>query len=394
VAVSISEPAEPRYAEGAPVIVAVSGFFTPSVGYVFELDPDVLGAVYVTMLWPGVRDARTGVASEGAFDYGGEVCLGALRDVIRFATGEIADASGRSLEDIVSVPVLVDVAGLYAFSHSGIAATNVLCLYGEALQRVRFFVGRENPTIDALYPLEPGYWDDEGRAIDNPFYDPLLTTSTTISIDYSSVDWSWEDQRPVFRTEDGRDFLCSSKRPAMWNKAYWSTALLQALLDHGALTREAWPEALATPEEAAEAWSFRTTVGNYSRLTQVLSDLKVMLVFAADDHVQTAVDKPHIRQAYEGFTDRAALWCRLNPDRAYVSALLGATASVPDNRANSAPASWLDARAWAYGAARGANLDIIVPLAAVAEMCDRTRAKDWSDDLAAPLVPTSSIRRP
>lgn len=154
VAVSISEPAEPRYAEGAPVVVAVSGFFTPSVGYVFELDPDVLGAVCVTMLWPGVRDARTGVASEGTFDYGGEVCLSALRDVIRFATGEIPDAAGRSLQEIVSIPVLVDVVGLYAFSHSGIAATNVLCLYGEALQRVRFFVGRENPTIDPLYPLE------------------------------------------------------------------------------------------------------------------------------------------------------------------------------------------------------------------------------------------------
>jgi hypothetical protein len=119
-----------------------------------------------------------------------------------------------------------------------------------------------------------------------------------------------------------------------------------------------------------------------------------MLVFAADDHVQTAVDKPHIRQAYEGFASRAGLWCRLNPDRAYVSALLGTTASVPDNRANSAPASWLDVSAWAYGVARGANLNIIVPLAAVAEMCDRTRANEWSDDLGAPLVPVSAIHRP
>jgi hypothetical protein len=348
------------------------------------------------MLWPGVRDARTGVSSEGTFDYGGEVCLSALRDVIRFATGEIPDAAGRSLQEIVSTPVLVDVAGLYAFSHSGIAATNVLCLHGEALQRVRFFVGRENPTIAPLYPLEPGYWDDNGRAVDNPFYDPLATTSTTISIDYSTVDWSWEDGRPVFRTADGRDFLCSTKRPAMWGKDYGSTALLQALLDRGALTRASWPAGLATPEEAAAAWAFRTTVENYPRLSLVLPDLKVMLVFAADDHVQTAIDKPHIRQAYDGFHERAGLWCRLNPDRAYVEAFLGRTASfAPDNPANTRPETWMNIRSWAYSTPRGANSNVIEPLAAVAEMCDRTWQSEWRDDLVAPLlVPTSSIWQP
>jgi hypothetical protein len=395
VAVSISEPAEPRYAEGAPVVVAVSGFFTPSVGYVFELNPDVLGAVYITMLWPGVRDARTGVASEGTFDFGGEACLRALRDVLRFATGEAPDAGGRSLQDVVSVPVLYDVAGLYAFSHSGIIATNVLCLYGDVLQRVRFFVGRENPTIDPQYPLEPGHWSDDGRPADNPFYDPLATTSTSISIDYSTVDWSWEDARPVFRTADGRDYLCSAKRPSMWGKDYWSTALLQALLDNSALTRETWPATLATPEEAAEAWALRTTVSYYPLLRSALPDLKVMLVFAADDHVQTATDKPHIRQAYDGFHERAGLWCRLNPDRAYVEALLGRTASfTPDNPANAKPETWMNVRSWAYPTPRGTNLNAIEPLAAVAEMCDRAWQSDWRDDLDAPLVPTSPIGQP
>jgi hypothetical protein len=395
VAVSISEPAEPRYAEGAPVVVAVSGFFTPSVGYVFELNPDVLGAVYITMLWPGVRDARTGVASEGTFDFGGEACLRALRDVLRFATGEAQDAGGRSLQDVVSVPVLYDVAGLYAFSHSGILATNVLCLYGDVLQRVRFFVGRENPTIDPQYPLEPGHWSDDGRPVDNPFYDPYGTTSMTVAIDYSTVDWSWEEGRPVFRAEDGLDYVCSSKHPSMWGKDYWSTALLQALLDHGALTRASWPASLATPEEAAAAWAFRATVENYPRLSLVLPDLKVMLVFAANDHVQTAIDKPHIRQAYDGFHDRAGLWCRLNPDRAYVEALLGRTASfTPDNPANARPETWMNVRSWAYPTPRDANLNVIEPLAAVAEMCDRTWQSEWRDDLDAPLVPISPIGQP
>lgn len=394
IAVSISEPLAQRHAQGAPVVVAVSGFFTPSVGYVFELDPRDLGVIYITMLWPGVRDARSGAQSEGTFDYGGDSSLQALRDVVRFALGETPDAAGKYLHEIVATPVNYDVVGLYAFSHSGIAATNVLALYGEDLSGVRFFVGRENPTIDPLYPLEPGYWDDDGSAVHNPFYDPAKTTSTAVSIDYSTVDWDWGLGRPVFRGAGGRDFVGSSKHPTMWGKDYWSTDLLRALRDNGALTESTWPATLATPEEAAAAWAFRSTVANYPRLRASLPELKVMLVFAADDHVQTAVDKPHIRQAYEGFRE-AGLWCRLNPDRAYVDAFLGTSASpAPDNPANSAPALWLDVRTWAYERTSGNVMNVVVPLAAVAEMCDRALADDWSLDLSAPLVRTDAVRRP
>ncbi len=394
VAVSISEPSAPRYPEGAPVVIAVSGFFTPSIGYVFELDPDVLGAVYITMLWPGVQDPRTRVGSEGSFDHGGAVSLRALRDVLRFAAGEAVDAGGRFLHEIVNVPVTYAVVGVYAFSHSGIAATNVLAAYGADLQRIRFFVGRENPTIDPLYPLEPGHWADDGRPVENPFYDPEATTSTTVSIDYSTVEWSWSDGRPVFRVQDGTDYLCSSKHPALWGKDYWSTALLEALLANGSLTRASWPSTLATPEEAAAAWADRSTSSSYPLFRTAHPDLKAMLVFAVNDHVQTAIDKPHIRQAYDGFRN-ADLWCRLNPDQTYVSALLGtACPTAPDNPANAAPASWLDVRAWAYDGHRGSIMNVVVPLAAVAEMCDRTRAQEWGTDLVAPLVQQAPVRHP
>ena len=393
IAVAIRSPSEPRYAGGAPVVVNVSGFFTSSSGFKFELDPTALGAVYVTYLWPGKTDMRTGIASEGTYDYGGPACLAALRDVVRFATGEATDVDGRTLDALVDVPVLYDVAGLYAFSHSGIAATNVLALHGENLQAVDFFVGRENPTIDAMYPLEPGHWDDDtGRPVHNPFYDPVGYTPTSIAIDYSTVDWSAEHGRPVFRSDDaGRaEYLCSFKHPTMWGKDYWSTDLLQALLDNAALTLETWPETLATPEEAAANWPFRETVGNYPRLAQVLPELKVMLVFASADHVQTAIDKPHIHQAYDGFRHTAGLWCRLNPDRAYVDAFLGGTGAgtaIPDNPANREPSTWMVVRSWGYGApqAARANTNVLVPLAAVAEMCDRTYHNRWEPDLEAVL---------
>jgi len=389
IAVLIREPVLCRYDEGAPVIVNISGFFTASSGFDIEWNPDLVGAIYVTYLWPGTSDVRTGVSSEGLYDYGGADCLTALHDVIRFATGQTVDVNGRTLDQTIGTPPLYDIVGIYAFSHSGVAASNVLCLYGEDLEAVDFFVGRENPTIDALYPLEPGYWSDDGSAVVNPYYNPAGYSPTSIFIDYSTVYWSVEWGRPAFHVDGGPDYVCSYKHPTMWDKDYWSTDLLQALLENGALTRETWPRNLALPEEAAEHWAFRSTVAYYPLLPAILPELKVMLVFAADDHVQTAIDKPHIHQAYDGFHDVAELWCRLNPDRVYVEAFADHAVEhgIPDNPANREPATWITVRRWGYAenAELGFNADVIVPLAAVAEMCDRTYLGEWSANLDTAL---------
>jgi hypothetical protein len=108
-----------------------------------------------------------------------------------------------------------------------------------------------------------------------------------------------------------------------------------------------------------------------------------MLVFAADDHVQTAIDKPHIHQAYDGFHETARLWCRLNPDRSYVEAFAGAGTggAIPDNPANREPTTWMVIRNWGYRTPQGVNLNVLVPLSAVAEMLDRTYLDVWAPDL-------------
>ena len=386
IAVHIRQPAIPRYASGAPVIVNVSGFFTSSSGFDYQFDPDAVGVMVITYLWPGKIDVRTGVSSQGLFDYGGEDCLAALRDVIRFATGGIPDVDGQYLHEITGVAPLYDVSGLYAFSHSGIAATNVLARHGSDLQRVRFFVGRENPTVDTTFPLEPGYWGDDGRAVFNPYYNPAGYTPTSIDIDYSTVYWAEDVGRPAFAVAQGPDFVCSFKHPTMFGRDYWSEDLLQALLDNGALTRDTWPDTLATPEDAAENWPSRTTASSYPLLADTLPDLKVMLVFASDDHVQVAIDKPHIHQAYDGFRFGAGLWCRLNPDRSYVEAFLehDDLVNLPDNRANAEPSTWAAIRMWGYRTPP-ASLNKFVPLAAIAEMCDRTVHDNWIANLDAVL---------
>ncbi len=107
-----------------------------------------------------------------------------------------------------------------------------------------------------------------------------------------------------------------------------------------------------------------------------------MLVFASVDHIQVAVDKPHIHQAYDGFHHTAGLWCRLNPDLAYVEIQAGPGNAFPDNAANTEPNNWMNVRAWGYRAPQGSHLNT---LAAVAEMVDRVRANNWEQNLSRVL---------
>jgi len=113
-----------------------------------------------------------------------------------------------------------------------------------------------------------------------------------------------------------------------------------------------WPTNLATVAETQQAWPYRVAVDNYPSLVTTAPNLKVMLVFAKKDHVQPAVTKPHIHQAWDGFHTTAGLpWVRLNPDLTYVQSVnpsLGA--GFPDNDANTAPVNWHQVGPWAFPA--------------------------------------------
>lgn len=384
IAVKVTLPEKPRYVDGAPVLVYISTFFTPQPP-LFDtsfLDVTEMGFIHVTYLWPGKSDA--GISSDGTYDYGGEDSLQALHDIIRFASGQTPDKNGKYISDL-SIIIPLDNIGLYAFSHPGIAAINVLALYGDEMN-VDYFVGRENPTVSILSAMDLGYWDKE-TAVINPYYTyPDSYSSSALDVDYSSVQWDDEQYVPYFdvngngQADEETDFIHGIQTPTMYEKDIYSRELTQALLDNGVLTEATWPDDIATPEDAAELWSFREP--RYTLLSSTLPDLKVLLVFNAHDHVQPMQDKPHIHQAYNGFTD-AGIWIRLNPDNAYVQ-WLDSSITVPDNNANAEPSNWLSINEWAYTGKNKANS--IIPLAAVAEMADRTHLNNWDENLDDILV--------
>ena len=402
VAVRVDVPISARYGDAAPLVVVASTWFVEK--YSLEMTPFHLvynpidiGAIAVSHLWPGKTDPQTKIESDGVYDVGGPLCLAALRDTIRFALGLIPDVRGAYLAELIDVTPLYDNVGMFASSHAGVVATNVMAYYGEALSGLKYFVGRENPTMAEMYPLEIGHFDRAGNPVYNPYYDPAGYSPTSIAVDYSTLDWiqnaTYPEGRPVFRAPAGADYVLDDKGPTIDGVRWFSAALTQALADNGVFTPATWPADVATPEETAAFWPYRVPVGNYAAIGQKLPELRVVLPFASKDHVQAARDKPHIRQAYDGFHKTAGLWTRLNCDLVYVQSEIHPSAALaagfPDNEANSEPTEWLvEAESWGFaGRLAGRMTARTVPLAAIAEMADRVRANDWSPNLDAVLDP-------
>jgi len=389
-AVRIVPPLAPRYPEGAPVIVEVPEFFYPKNEFLRRDEASLVGFAHVSFLWPGIDDRASGLKSEGTYDFGGPACIAALRDVILFVTGEIPNEEGKFIGDLVPGHVLTENVGLYAFSHPGIAAVNVLAVSGKSIPGLKYFVGRENPTSDVLLSVELGHWEGGppgGRSSLNPLYRyPENYAPDSIKLDYSGVRWLVDRAHPrgcpVFGGEPG--YVSDKNVPVMFGKRYYSTALTTALLENRALSLETWPADVATPEECRRDWPSRIAGAKYGLIKSSAPHLKVMLVFARNDHVQPQRDKPHIHQAYQGFRDAAGLWVRLNPDRNYVRSVFEAWgAGFPDNDACAEPADWNRIGDWAYPNLEDQrpNPAVLIPLAAWAEMADRVRENNWERNL-------------
>ncbi len=388
IAVRIQVPDNARYPEGAPIMVNSSGWFAGNYNFNLGWDFTEVGFIWVNMIWPGKTDQSSGVSSQGIYDYAGPSCIAAFRDVIRFACGLAPDTAGHYIDELIEMNAMTYNVGLHASSHSGVGATKVMGEYGNEFSSLKYFVGRENPTVDANYALETGHFEpDYGpdrEPVVNPCYHPEDYARDSIHIDYSGVGWDYGADRPCFVMGGDTVYIVSNHCPRIDGKRCYSAGLMRALDDNNVFAGTSWPADLATPETAEDMWDYRVSVNSYDDIGAELPELKVILVFSAEDHCQAAPDKPHIHHAYDGFLKTADLdWVRLNPDMAYAEEIDPTFAGFPDNLANTEPGSWNTASSWGFPNAVTA-VDLI-SLAAGAEMADRVRAGDWSHNLSGVL---------
>lgn len=402
IAVRIDLPEEPRYGESAPVVVIASTWFVekynePETEFHLVYNTVDVGAITVSHLWPGKTDPESGYSSDGTYDFGGPKSLAALRDAIRFALGKIPDTDGKHIDELIGIKPLTENVGMFASSHAGVVATNVMAYFGEDLTGLKYFVGRENPTMAEMYPLEIGHWDESHNAVYNPCYHHENYTPTSIGVDYEYLGWiqntGFPEGRPIFDMPGDNDYVLDDKGPHINGKRYFSQALTQALASNNVFANGEWPDDVATASMTSDFWPYRITVHNYGLIGQKLPNLKVLLPFATYDHVQTAPDKPHIRQAYDGFRKTAGLWTRLNCDLAYVKSEIDESATLaggfPDNDANTEPDNWYqESESWGFaGMLAGENTARTIPLAGVAEMTDRVKYNNWDNNLDGILWP-------
>lgn len=389
---------ESRYPEGAPVVVFVPGGFTAG-----GLDEPLHGArdtVRIAFLMPGGRDRVTGRTSGGTYDDRGERSIAAVRDVVRFAAGLLRDSRGRTIGELLPVPVLTGVVGLVGASNGGNLAA-VAAADPALAGRLRFVVQWESPVSSQIVVSDGGRRFDCGsdrssalRGV-NPFYRGY--GALELDVDYSRIVHEPRGTSPVFLdgSGDGRyttgtdaagcvspdtnrsgaleafeDYPLSAI--TVGGRSVYSRPATRALAASGAFGGT-WPADVATLPEAEAIWDLREAVRWCGPALAAVPGLSAMVLASVEDHVQVMPGNPHIRQAFECWQGAGA-WVRVNPGREYLAAAgagANGAAGVPENEPNQAPRDWSDVTSWAVPETVPGDA---LQAAAVREMADRARA--------------------
>ena len=414
-----------RYADGAPVVIYVPGSDTAgSLGMALRQADDMIRIVF---LFPGGRDASSGRRSDGTYDHRGPNCIAALRDVVRYAAGELTDAGGKTIDERLAVTVLHDNVGLIGASNGGNIVTAVAAQHGLDLAgHLRYIVQWESPVSSQIATVDlggvmlncPGGHRERLNAVNPRYraYGPL-----TVDVDYSQIAYDPGNPfHPVFldgngdgtyttivdpstgcRTPDldldgaletDEDFPLSPYTDGV--KFFYSRPATQALADRHVFSGT-WPARIATTAQANAFWNLREAVRLYPSAEANVPGLDGMVLATVIDHVQAAPDKPHIRQAFEGW-DGVGAWVQINPDPSYLveaDPSLSSRTDLPHNAPNTPPADWSDAAAYAVPEDVS---NAVLQSAAVHQMADRAHTAATATPTATPTgeaspTPTATV---
>ncbi len=392
------------FSEGASIVIEVpggdsAGSLSPPRGAGLE------GFVYVTFLFPGGRFENR--ISAGTYDHRGINSIKALRDVILFAAGQKQDSQGRTIEKLLKVRPLSENLGLLTLSNGGSIAVATLALYGEGLTQVKYMIDWENPSNGQVVTTDPG----PGANIDcpptqgrpnlgarqrfaNPYYRGF--GSIVLEMDYSRIAYETNSDRLFFdgnkngkldtitdsngcrSTDTNRNAKLDTDEDYVYSplpysgpgeKKHYSLEVIRAARDTKLFS--AWPATIDTPDESDKFWEIRDAARLYDGLAQKRPDLKLMILASVEDHVQTVLGKPHIRQPFEACM-RNKMWVKLNPTPSQVTkidARWQSRTDLPNNAINGAPADWNN---YAYAYPESIP-DAIFYAAAVREMAEIAR---------------------
>jgi hypothetical protein len=401
-AVGVLPPLAPRYKDGAPVTIFVPGGADRGAA---EGRPDHVGCGFVQLRFAFPGGGRGEWTSGGTYDHRGPACIRALADVIRFASGNLADAQGRRIGDLVrGMTVLTNLVGLEGSSHGGNACGLAMAVHGAEFRDLAFYASMESPYGEGAVNVELGGRDDRL----NPAYNPA-----TGALDLSKLAWApdlqpgpgrrWrgagEDLRGSLffdmdgdgRFADPPDFSLNAFTFDLGGgmKVWYTPRLLREAHARKLFGAKAPPH-IPTVEESVECWRWRDAEKSIPAAVRNCTNLAVIVYANERDHVQVAPDHPHILAQVEGFRRAGVKFVRLNPDRAYVERVLsGALRDRPGGLKfpdNDAGAEWTRRT---VGTGLEPDVFPMMPYmqAAVCELADRAHARNWERNLDSILYP-------
>ncbi len=408
IAASALIPRRPRFTNGAPVVINVSGGVQAG-GAWGRPEYVAHGFVEIHFAFPGGGAGKE--RSGGTYDFRGPDCVRALADVIRFATGRVADKQGRRIRELAGdMRVLTNNVGLVGSSHGGNACGLAMAKHGKEFPDLAWYASMESPYGAGAANVELGSRESGV----NPAYDPK-----TGALDLSRLAWS-DDLAPgllrgpmpvptrdlkgaLYFDIDG-DGRFSSDRDFPANcfvgdagggvKAWYSERLL-AEAERRKLFKTKRPAHIPTPIAAREFWSWRDAAPSIPAAVWNCTNLAVIVYANERDHVQADPAHTHILEQVEGFRKAGGPFGRLNPDRAYVQQVLPPGLNQSKTREfadNPAGKTWT--RLNIGDGLEPAALPIgIYMQAAVCELADRTHDSNWSPNLDRALHPEALRRK-
>ena len=401
--VQIDVPRAARYADaGAPIAVYVTGGFRgegigDKTGKLIEQ-----GFIEVRFNFPGSGSGQ--LKAGGAYDYRGKSSLQALRDVLRFVSGVSRDAAGRTIADVTRpIEPMTDNVGVIGWSYGGVTAICAAGKYGKRVPGLAWIVSWEAPVGDGMPTAEAGAVASSlrpGNPMRNPAYDPdtgrwdLASLAYDAAIRIPVVDTSRSVYGGLYfdldgngRRDAGADFV---PYPLVFEiggrlQAFYSERIMKAANDAGLIPAQG-PAHLISLKATRSFWRPRNGERWIRRAARRNRGLMFLVVASEQDHVQTAPDHPHVLLQYDGFLATSARVVRVNPDRAYVEDVLGASANkAVDNPAFTRFDHQSIRDAVEPGGSRTVFGKALVP-AAACELADRTQYDDLRPQLGAVLA--------
>lgn len=388
-----------RYDEGAPVIIFLpGGYEVKGVDTDFPESADDI--IIVSFVFPGGVDTYSNLSSDGVYDYRGENCIQALKDVILFCAGNRVDDQQRVIDDIIPANIIHDNIGLIGVSNGGNLPVATAALYGTDFKEyLKYIIQWETPVNSQIACRDLGRvvlnWTTVVRGdFCNPYYQKYQYPQ--LRLNYSNIAYQPEmrmfqvfhdgnsdgkyttvaDQRGVQtpdvntngRIDVGEDFPLSNYTDD--SKFFYSRMVTKHLAVNNVFN-ESWPDHIATVAEANAFWDKRESVALYDDTIDLNADLEAMILCSVDDHVQKELGKPHVRLAFDGWKQAGASWVKINPDKPFLVEAdnrLANRSDLPTTYPNTAPLDWTDVSMYCYPE----NVyDGVVELAAVYEMADR-----------------------